>query len=100
MSFLDNTPPTIALCPNDVTRPADDGQRFTVIAWLAPFSRDDSGGPVTLTSSHQSGDVFYVGVTDVVYTAVDEYFNRATCSFSVTIIGMHRKSGRVNINEE
>ncbi|XP_781917.4 hyalin [Strongylocentrotus purpuratus] len=82
----DNTPPIIVLCPNDVTRPADDGQRFTAIAWFAPLGRDDSGGPVTLTSSHQSGAVFYVGVTEVVYTAVDESFNRATCSFSVTII--------------
>ncbi|XP_063957984.1 hyalin-like [Lytechinus pictus] len=81
----DNTPPTFWLCPDDVSRPADEGYPFTVISWFRPLANDDRGGPITMTSSHQPGDVFYIGSTEVVYIAQDESLNWGTCSFIITI---------------
>ena len=36
-----------------------------------------------MQSTHQSGDSFPFGTTQVTYTAVDEYGNKAICSFEV-----------------
>ncbi|TRX33260.1 HYR domain-containing protein [Flavobacterium sp. ZT3R18] len=46
----------------------------------------DSCFPVTLVSSHNSGDTFPVGNTTVTYTFTNDKGSSATCTFTVTVI--------------
>ena len=41
---------------------------------------------ITVTSTHNSGDIFEVGTTTVTYTAIDNAGNITTCSFEVTVV--------------
>ena len=55
------------------------------VPWTEPTSTDNSGMTPTVTQSHQPGDSFNVGTTQVTYTFTDMAGNQAFCSFSVTI---------------
>src|SRR5690606_22658722 len=55
-----------------------------VVTWTAPTASDNCS--VSLSSSHNSGDVFPLGTTTVTYTATDGAGNTATCSFDVTVV--------------
>ena len=72
----------------DKTQPTDGGVATAVVTWTPPTASDNSG-LVTLTSSHNPGDTFPLGVTTVSYTAVDPDSNLMTESFTVTIEGKH-----------
>ncbi len=45
----------------------------------------DNSGITTLTSSHESGDIFHVGVTFISYVFEDTSMNTAECNFTVTL---------------
>ncbi|HEY0655634.1 MAG TPA: HYR domain-containing protein [Chryseosolibacter sp.] len=86
-SFLviveDKTAPVFTNCPADILLDA----RSTcdaVASWTAPVPNDNCG-ILSLTSSHQPGGVFPVGVTPVVYTAADVHGNIAKCQFNVIV---------------
>ena len=55
------------------------------VPWTEPIANDNSGMTPTVTQSHQPGDSFPVGTTQVTYTFTDLTGNQAFCSFSVTI---------------
>ena len=57
-----------------------------VVTWTLPTASDNSG-VVTMTSSHNPGDTFSLGVTTVTYTAIDSSSNLMTYPFTVTIEG-------------
>jgi hypothetical protein len=80
ISLSDNQAPTILNCPTDIiiSNPS------TPVTWSAPYATDFCSTP-TLTSNFSSGSTFPVGVTTVVYTAVDDCGNSATCSFNVIV---------------
>ena len=86
--FPDNEDPLISGIPADKTQPMDDGFSTAVVTWTPPTASDNSG-VVTLTSSHNPGDTFTLGVTTVTYTAVDSDSNQMTESFTVTIEGKY-----------
>ncbi len=80
----DEIDPVIAGCPTaDIILDADASCQ-TVALWAAPTASDNCVN-VTLTSSHDPGDAFPKGTTQVVYTATDESGNTATCSFNVIV---------------
>ena len=56
---------------------------MTVI-WIEPTATDNSGMTPIVTQSHQPGDSFTIGTTQVRYTFTDVAGNEATCSFTVT----------------
>ena len=58
-----------------------------VVTWPAPSASDNSG-MVSLTTSHEPGMSFPLGVTMVIYTAIDSSGNTVTASFTITIQGM------------
>ena len=64
----------------------DDTLSTAVVTWTPPTASDNSGS-VTLTSNHEPGDTFPIGVTVVRYNATDPHSNEAMTSFTVTIIG-------------
>ncbi len=55
------------------------------VSWVAPTVTDDCA--VTSTSStHNPGDVFPLGTTDVIYTAMDAVGNVVMDTFSITVV--------------
>src|SRR5690606_20756002 len=79
----DNIAPTIT-CPSDITVSNDAGQCDTVVTWTAPTGADNCAGAV-VTSSHNPGDTFPIGVTTVTYTITDAAGLTNSCSFNVTV---------------
>ena len=59
------------------------GTTNAVVTWTEPTATDNSGMTATITQTHQPGDSFPVGTTQVTYTFTDQAGNRATCQFEV-----------------
>lgn len=55
--------------------------------WREPTASDNSG-TVQLSSSHEPGDHFPVGVTTVKYTAEDPSLYKTVNTFTVNVTGM------------
>ena len=77
--------PAIANCPQSFSQDVPLGSVSTPVTWTEPTATDNSGLVPTVTGSHQPGDNFPVGTTQVTYTVSDMAGNQAQCSFSVTI---------------
>ena len=86
--FSDDEDPVILETPADITKVTEGDVATAIVTWTLPTASDNSG-MVTLTSSHNPGDRFPLGVTTVTYTAVDSNSNMMTDSFTVTIEGKH-----------
>lgn len=85
ISLEDNEDPFFWECPNDTLVDINTGCQ-AVVHWIPPVAMD-SCGLVSVTSTHQPGDTFDVGITTVIYTAVDACGNDSTCTFTITVIG-------------
>ncbi len=87
-SFLvtvhDDEDPEIENMPLDITMTAEAGLCGASVTWVAPTA-DDNCDNVILTSTHQPGDFFAVGMTEVTYTAADDDDNTSSASFLITI---------------
>ena len=64
----------------------DPSSGTSVVSWTPPTASDNSG-TVSLTSTHQPGGAFSIGVTNVTYTAVDPYSNQATLVITIIVTG-------------
>jgi len=85
VTVVDNESPTIS-CPANITVSSDPSTCEAAVTWPDPLI-DDNCTSVSITSStHNSGDVFPLGFTDVTYTVEDAYGNTANCTFYVHII--------------
>ncbi|XP_071785173.1 uncharacterized protein [Asterias amurensis] len=84
-TVVDNTAPVISNCPMSASATAVSGTNTAVVTWTVPTATDNSGGVVTSTSTHNSGDSFTTGVTTVTYTFSDPTGNQATCQFVVIV---------------
>ena len=67
----------------------DPGLTTALAMWAEPTASDNSG-VYTMTSSHDSGSSFAIGITTVTYIAVDGAENIATHSFNVSVKGKSR----------
>ncbi len=87
-SFLvtvhDDEDPEIENMPLDITMTAETGLCGASVTWTAPTAGDNCDS-VILTSTHQPGDFFPVGTTEVIYTASDDDDNTSSASFLITI---------------
>ena len=77
--------PVIAGCPSDITLSNTVGTCGATATWTAPTATDNCNTGFTFTSTHNSGDVFPVGTTAVIYTATDAAGNISTCTFNVIV---------------
>ena len=57
-----------------------------MVTWIEHTATDNSGH-LTLISSHNSGDSFQPGVTEVEYIATDPFGNINTATFYITVKG-------------
>lgn len=76
----DDIKPVIQNCPSDIVVE----NQMTIVTWLEPTVIDNCGVD-SFVSSHNSGTYYPVGVTTVIYTAIDNCGNTEYCSFTVTV---------------
>ena len=80
----DTTKPKFTNCPEDIEVEAvtADGAPAT---WSEPQAMDNCPGDIILISTHDSGDFFPLGTTQVTYTAYDQNGQSMDCEFTVTV---------------
>ncbi|MGK7392682.1 MAG: HYR domain-containing protein [Candidatus Cyclobacteriaceae bacterium M2_1C_046] len=78
----DEMAPVLSDCPSDIILTVDTTCE-AIVSWTPPTASDNCS--VTLTSTHNSGDIFPLGTTTVTYTAMDVAGNSNTCSFNVIV---------------
>jgi hypothetical protein len=81
---LGNSTPLLQFMPSNVSVNNAAGICGGIATWGSPVAVDDQNC-VTVTSTHNSGDTFPVGVTTVTYTATDAQGLTATASLTVTV---------------
>ncbi|XP_038068270.1 uncharacterized protein LOC119737763 isoform X5 [Patiria miniata] len=84
-TVTDNTPPAISNCPTGASATLAQGATTVAVTWTVPTATDNSGGTVSRTSTHNSGDSFAFGNTPVTYTFTDPFGNEARCEFVVKV---------------
>jgi len=82
VTVSDTQAPTIA-CAGDITQDAG-ANCDAVVTWTAPTVTENCTGE-TVESTHDSGDTFPMGTTEVGYTVTDAAGNVGTCTFNVII---------------
>ncbi|XP_072013682.1 uncharacterized protein [Amphiura filiformis] len=83
---VDNIPPVVDNCPNDIVEFAGVGANFAVVEWVEPTATDNSGAALTITRTHESREQFPLGNTQVTYTFTDPSGNTAFCDFDVIVL--------------
>src|SRR5690554_78358 len=81
----DDEAPVFTDCPTDITVSSGNDCE-AIVTWTSPTATDNCTTTPVITSSHNSGDIFPVGTTEVTYTAEDDAGNVTTCSFNVTVV--------------
>ena len=82
---VDNIAPVISGCPDSSIYGVPFGTTSSSVTWVEPTAFDNiSGGQLTVARSHQPGQNFPIGSTQVTYTFTDSARNPATCSFTIT----------------
>ncbi|XP_034532135.1 sushi, von Willebrand factor type A, EGF and pentraxin domain-containing protein 1 isoform X3 [Notolabrus celidotus] len=99
VTVIDTEPPVIDRCRSPPTVQATDTETAAVV-WEVPQFSDNSGGRLTVSSSHTPGSQFPVGETLVQYTATDAAGNSRTCNFTVTVQGTTCDQPYVPVNGE
>jgi hypothetical protein len=77
--------PVISNCPSNITQSADANSCGAHVSWPPLTVTDNCDPSPSLTSSRQSGDLFPIGETEVIYTAKDNKGNTSTCKFKVIV---------------
>ncbi len=79
----DQSGPVFQNCAADIIVNAN-STCSAVVNWALPSVTDNCGG-VTISSSHNPGETFPLGITPVSYTAKDNKGNVSTCVFNVIV---------------
>ena len=89
LSVADIDPPSFgSTCPSSPLITYAEREKFSaLVTWTEPVATDSTGVSTTVTSNHQSPTRFSQGTHVITYTAVDQSGNKATCSFTVQVLG-------------
>lgn len=79
----DESDPVISGCPDDIIAKVDESGQVRV-DWTIPTA-EVFCGDVVLQGSHEPGDYFSLGTTEVEYTATDDAGNSTSCKFKVIL---------------
>ena len=77
-------------CPSDVTDYVKGNDQQKTVSWTLPTASDNSGQSPALTSDPQyltASGSFLPGTHSITYTATDTAGNKASCMFSIYVIG-------------
>ncbi|XP_076181652.1 sushi, von Willebrand factor type A, EGF and pentraxin domain-containing protein 1 isoform X2 [Ptiloglossa arizonensis] len=86
VKVLDTEPPMIENCIDPPVFFTDNGIGISNVTWDEPGFYDNSKAPVRVEQNYRPGESsFPVGLTKVVYDAIDKYDNKASCVLNVTI---------------
>ncbi|XP_072046102.1 hyalin-like [Amphiura filiformis] len=94
IATVDTTSPVVINCPDSVIISAV-GPSGAIGSWSRPFATDHSAIVIS-NASHDPGQAFPVGSTDVVYIFEDEFGNQAQCNFSVRVENVDTKRPQIN----
>ncbi len=83
VTIIDDRSPEIHDCPSEIV--VSTTTSSAPVDWIPPTATDNCP-PVTLTSTHNPGDIFPLGQTIVTYTAIDTQNNTSICDFPVTVV--------------
>ena len=85
----DVQPPVFGVpCPGGPIVAYAERDKFSALVnWTEPVAIDNSGVTPAVTSNCQSPQRFSQGTHVITYTAVDQSGNKATCSFTVKVLG-------------
>ncbi len=83
---VNDAEPPVPDCPDDITVYAEPGGCTAVVTWVATVTDNCPGA--TIACVPPSGSTFS-GTTTVICTATDAAGNTATCSFTVTVLGLN-----------
>ncbi len=81
---VDTDAPVISMCPDSQIVNVPFGSAITPVTWIEPTAFDNSGQQPFVTKSHEPGQNFAVGTTQVTYTFTDSSQNQAQCTFTIT----------------
>ena len=84
VSFFDNEKPLISNCPSGIISYAHNITCKAIVSWAAPTASDNCHLD-TFYSNYQPGDTFTVGTHEVIYTAIDDAGEKASCSFNIVV---------------
>ncbi len=84
ITLADEDAPEIWDCPADIYMSTSSNDCTKSITWVEPIFTDDCS-IVTLSSTHEPGDIFQVGTTTVSYSGTDACGNEAICTFDVIL---------------
>ena len=74
-------------CPSSMSVFSEPKLQPKVVTWPQPIATDNSGESVSVMSSHQSGDLFSLGLTTVTFEASDSSGNTRRCTTDVDVQG-------------
>lgn len=84
LTVVDQQPPSVT-CPNTISSTTDFRRAYATVSWPKPSASDNSGLPVTVSSSPASNSSFAIGTTTVTVLARDAAGNNASCDFNVIV---------------
>ena len=80
-------------CPaSSILAYAERGRFSAQVNWTEPVATDNSGVPPAVTSNYQPPQGLSQGIHVIIYTAVDQSGNTATCDFTVKVVGKRKRS--------
>ncbi|XP_076388011.1 sushi, von Willebrand factor type A, EGF and pentraxin domain-containing protein 1 isoform X1 [Megachile rotundata] len=86
VKVLDKEPPMIENCINPPIFYTDNGIGVNNVTWDEPGFYDNSRTPVQVEQNYSPGEnMFPIGLTKVVYNAIDRFDNNASCVLNITI---------------
>lgn len=83
VEVVDNLAPVFHTCPTDVL--VETTETETPVFWTEPQVSDNCA-LANISASHQPGDLFALGTTQVSYQAADVHGNSNACHFAVTVV--------------
>ena len=83
--MTDPIPPVIMNCPSDITPISCTNADTIQVTWQEPNATDNYGMVNLQSQTHQPGESFPLGITEVTYTFVDPSGNVAVCQFYVAV---------------
>jgi len=81
----DNEDPEV-ICPNDIVIENEEEECEVEVFWDIPEPTDNCVVD-TLIASHEPGDTFPIGITEVTYIVIDGAGNEDSCSFTIEVLG-------------